>query len=40
MATIGVGGEVLKHRLETSSAGELKKIELARTLLEPADVLI
>lgn len=40
MATIGVSGELLKHRLETLSAGELKKIELARTLLEPADVLI
>ena len=40
MGSLGVRGAVLDKPLDTLSAGELKKIELARTLVTPADVLV
>ena len=40
MGSLGVRGDVLDKPLDTLSAGEQKKIELARTLISPADVLL
>jgi lincosamide and streptogramin A transport system ATP-binding/permease protein len=40
MAALGVRGAVLEQPLETLSQGQLKKIELARSLMEPAHLLI
>ena len=40
MGSLGVPGEVLAKPLDTLSAGEQKKLELARTLTMPADILV
>jgi len=40
MAALGVRGQTLEKPLETLSDGERKKIELARTLVTPADLLV
>ncbi|MEZ5558211.1 MAG: ABC-F family ATP-binding cassette domain-containing protein [Pseudomonadales bacterium] len=38
MAALGVRGDVLDQPLETLSEGQRRKIELARSILEPADL--
>jgi lincosamide and streptogramin A transport system ATP-binding/permease protein len=40
MAALGVRGAVLDQRLEQLSQGQLKKVELARSVIEPAHVLL
>ena len=40
MAALGVRGETLDQPIEHLSMGQQKKIDLARTLVEPADVII
>ena len=40
MAALGVRGATLERRLESMSPGQRKKIELARSFLSPADVLL
>ena len=40
MAALGVTGRVLERPIETMSFGQQKKIELARSLVNPADLLI
>ena len=40
MAALGVRGDTLERRLESMSPGQRKKIELARSFLAPADLLL
>ncbi|MCZ6640695.1 MAG: ABC-F family ATP-binding cassette domain-containing protein [Gammaproteobacteria bacterium] len=40
MATMGVSGHQLDRPLETFSQGELKKVDLTRTFMEPVDLLV
>ncbi len=40
MAALGVRGATLERRLESMSPGQRKKVELARSFLSPADVLL
>ncbi len=40
MAVMGISGDQLDHPLETFSQGELKKVDLTRTFMEPVDLLV
>ena len=40
MAELGVRGALLERPMESLSQGQLKKIDLARSIIAPADLLI
>jgi lincosamide and streptogramin A transport system ATP-binding/permease protein len=40
MAALGVQGDALDRTLEALSAGQRKKVELARSFMAPADLLL
>jgi lincosamide and streptogramin A transport system ATP-binding/permease protein len=40
MGVYGIAGDVFEQPMETFSQGQLKKIDLIRSMLEPADLLI